>query len=267
MFFLGFPALKLTSGCRITVWLFAVCIILSTCNQADRMTTQRDHHQTGRLSVKVGKPTSGKESIAGLQPLGLDGSKDGLLYLPKGYDAANPAALAVMLHGSGGNPEQGMGLLQRYADAHNILLIAPASRKYTWDVIVSDCFGPDVLFIDQAITQVLLNYSIDPTHIALGGFSDGASYALCLGLTNGDLFTHLIAFSPGFAFTREKHGAPAVFLSHGVNDKVLPIDPCGRQVNHDLLRQGLDVNYLEFDGEHEIPDAISSAAVGWFTES
>jgi phospholipase/carboxylesterase len=34
--------------------------------------------------------------------------------------------------------------------------------------------------------------------VALGGFSDGASYALSLDLTNGDLFASLIAFSPGF---------------------------------------------------------------------
>ncbi len=30
------------------------------------------------------------------------------------------------------------------------------------------------------------------------GFSDGASYALSLGVPNGDLFTHIVAFSPGF---------------------------------------------------------------------
>ncbi|WP_181306906.1 alpha/beta hydrolase [Rufibacter sp. XAAS-G3-1] len=228
------------------------------------MITKRENYNTGRLSSKFGEPTSGKEPTVGLQPLGPDGSKDGLLYVPKGYDAAKPAALAMMLHGSGGNPEQGMGLLQRYADAHNIILIAPASRKYTWDVIVSDSFGPDVIFLDQAIAQVLETYAVDSTHMALGGFSDGASYALCLGLTNGDLFTHLIAFSPGFSFSREKHGSPEVFISHGVNDGVLPIDPCGRQVNHDLQRQGLNVNYLEFDGDHEIPANISQEAIEWF---
>lgn len=228
------------------------------------MTMHRDNYSTGRLMVKFREPTAAKEPMVGLQPLGLDGSKDGLLYVPKGYDASKPAALAVMLHGSGGTPEQGMWLLQRYADAHNLILIAPASRKYTWDVIVSDSFGPDVIFLDQAMTQVLETYTVDPTHLAIGGFSDGASYALCVGLTNGDLFTHLIAFSPGFSFTREKHGSPEVFISHGVNDGVLPIDPCGRQVNHDLQRQGLPVNYLEFDGEHEIPDSISIRAIEWF---
>ncbi|RNI29200.1 alpha/beta hydrolase [Rufibacter latericius] len=224
----------------------------------------RDSYSNGRLTARPSAPTPGKEVYPGIHPLGLDSVKDGLLYVPKGYHASKPAALAVMLHGSGGNPEQGMWLLQKYADTHNLILIAPPSRKYTWDVIVSDSFGPDAIYMDQALKQVFENYAINPGKIAIGGFSDGASYALCMALTNGDLFTHVIAFSPGFAFTREKHGLPAAFLSHGVHDGVLPIDPCGRSVNRELKRQGLQVNYLEFDGEHEIPANVSLAAIEWF---
>ena len=36
------------------------------------------------------------------------------------------------------------------------------------------------------------------TWMCASGFSDGASYALSLGAANGDLFTHIAAFSPGF---------------------------------------------------------------------
>jgi len=52
--------------------------------------------------------------------------------------------------------------------------------------------------------------------VAIQGFSDGASYALSLGLTNGDLFTHVIAFSPGFAAPAEQRGRPRIYVSHGV---------------------------------------------------
>ncbi|MBC3538751.1 alpha/beta hydrolase [Rufibacter sediminis] len=229
------------------------------------MRTSRDSYSTGRLTTRYGVPTpQATAAVPGLHSLGLDSEKDGLLYIPAGYDPSQPAALAVMLHGSGGTPAQGMGLLQRFADTHNLIIIAPASRKYTWDVIVRDSFGPDVIYIDQALHQVFGNYAINPAKVAVGGFSDGASYALCLGLTNGDVFTHVIAFSPGFGFTREKHGAPVLFLSHGTRDKVLPIDPCARQVHRDLSRQGMQVHYLEFDGEHEIPSNISQAAIDWF---
>jgi hypothetical protein len=56
---------------------------------------------------------------------------------------------------------------------------------------------------------------VDPTRLAVGGFSDGTSYALSLGLTNGDLFSHVLAFSPGFAVPARRRGRPRLFLSHG----------------------------------------------------
>ncbi|RNI27160.1 phospholipase [Rufibacter immobilis] len=228
------------------------------------MVTSRDSYKTGRLSTRHSPPTTGKAAKPGLHSLGLDTLKDGLLYVPKGYDPGKPAALAVMLHGSGGDASQGIRLLQRYADVHNLLLIAPASRKYSWDIVASNSFGVDVLMVDQALAQVFAHYAIDPNKVAIGGFSDGASYALCLGLTNGDLFTHIIAFSPGFSYTMETHGSPSVFLSHGTQDGVLPIDRCGRKIQKDLRDQGRNVHYLEFKGEHEIPAQVSAAAVDWF---
>jgi predicted esterase len=228
------------------------------------MATERDKYKTGRITAKTGKPTGTGEAPAGVQRLGLDTQKDGLLYVPRGYHPNRPAALTVMLHGAGGSAEQGLSLLRRYADEHNLILIAPASCSYSWDIIANDAFGPDVLFLEQALAQALATFAIDPAQVAIGGFSDGASYALCLGLTNGDLFTHILAFSPGFSFTRERHGQPAVFISHGVQDPVLPIDPCGRRVDRELRKQGLAVTYQEFAGKHEIPGEVADRAVEWF---
>lgn len=229
--------------------------------------TERDNYRTGRLTTRSVKPTLEAEFATGAQQLDLDNKKDGFIYIPKGYSHNRPAALAVMLHGAGAPAEQGLSLLQRYADDKNIILIAPASREYSWDIIASDAFGPDVIFIDQALALAFENYAIDPAHVAIGGFSDGASYAFCLGLTNGDLFTHIIAFSPGFSYTLEKRGKPAVYISHGIQDPVLPIDPCARRIVPQLQRQGLEVKYTEFDGGHEIPANISESAVAWFTEN
>ncbi len=51
---------------------------------------------------------------------------------------------------------------------------------------------------------------MDAGRVGIGGFSDGASYALSLGLTNGDLFTHVLAFSPGFMRPASQVGRPKV---------------------------------------------------------
>lgn len=56
-------------------------------------------------------------------------------------------------------------------------------------------YGPDVEIMDRALAEVFGNCTVDSTHVAVEGFSDGASFALSVGLTNGDLFTHVIAFS------------------------------------------------------------------------
>lgn len=228
------------------------------------MVTARDQYNTGRLTARPRPALAPDAFTPGVQPLQLARRKDGLLYVPQHYAPGRPAALAVMLHGAGGNAEHGLSLLRNYADEHNIILVAPASRLGSWDLIAAGAFGKDVIFTDQALDLVFRRYAVDPARIAVGGFSDGASYALCLGLTNGDLFTHVIAFSPGFFHTEAEQGNPAVFVSHGTRDRVLPIDPCSRRLVPRLQRKGVPVHYQEFDGEHVIPDRIAADAVAWF---
>ncbi len=99
--------------------------------------------------------------------------------------------------------------------------------------------------------------NVDPKRLALGGFSDGATYALSLGLVNGDLFPRIVAFSPGFIFSGEAHGKPRVFISHGIADEILPIDRCSRVIVPGLKKSGYDVTFREFDGGHEVPRAIA----------
>jgi predicted esterase len=220
----------------------------------------------GRLAARPAPPAApAAVPRPGLQPLDLGGrGRDALLYVPAGYDPATPAPLAVMLHGAGGTAEHGASLLAAVADAAGLVLLAPASRQPTWDVLHGG-FGPDVAFIDAALGAVFARCAIDPARVALGGFSDGASYALSLGLGNGDLFTHLIAFSPGFIAPDEPVGEPRCYVAHGTRDAVLPIDRCSRRIVPQLERAGYEVRYREFEGPHTVPPVIVREAVAWFT--
>ena len=101
--------------------------------------------------------------------------------------------------------------------------------------------------------------------LAVTGFSDGASYALSLGLTNGDLFTHLITFSPGFLAPATKRGKPPVFVSHGNRDGVLPIQETSRRIVPELERDDHEVRYREFDGPHTVLLSVAREALDWFT--
>lgn len=212
------------------------------------------------------RPTPPTETAApGLHPLGLGAARDGLVYVPTGYRPDCPAPLALMLHGAGGNAQHGLAPLRELADAAGLILLAPESRRQTWDVILGG-YGPDVAFLDRALARLFSRYAVDPARLAVGGFSDGASYALSIGMTNGDLFTHLIALSPGFAAPAERRGTPRIFISHGTRDEVLPIEPCSRSLVPRLRRAGYEVDYREFDGGHTVPPSIASAAADWFVE-
>ena len=199
----------------------------------------------------------------GLHSLGVDAERDALLYVPASYQADRPAPLALMLHGAGGNAQHGLSLLMDLADEAGLILLAPQSRRQTWDVLLGG-YGPDVALIDQALTQTFGRYAVDPAHVAVGGFSDGASYALSVGITNGNLFTHVIAFSPGFAAPARQEGKPRLYISHGTHDEVLPIDDCSRRIVPMVQRAGYDVRYHEFDGPHTVPPEIAREGLDWF---
>lgn len=200
----------------------------------------------------------------GLQALGLTTKRDGLLYVPPTYQQEQPAPLVVILHGAGGDAAGGLKLLKHLADANGLILLAPASRQQTWDVI-SGQYGTDIALIDSALDTVFSRYAIAPQRIAVGGFSDGASYALSVGITNGNLFTHVLAFSPGFMVPTRQQGSPRIFISHGTQDTVLPIDRCNRKLVPQLQRAGYDVLYDEFTGTHRVPSPITQEAISWFT--
>jgi len=216
----------------------------------------------GRLRSRPTQPT--EAATSGLHALGLGSNRDGSLYVPEGYQVARPAPLVLMLHGAGGDAEGGLRILQRLAAPFKTILLAVDSRQQTWDIIRGR-YGPDIDFIDRALAQTFQRYAIDANQIAIAGFSDGASYALSVGLTNGDLFNHIIAFSPGFMAPADQVGEPQLFISHGTDDRVLPIDRCSRRIVPQLQQANYDVRYQEFNGGHTVPNAIAQAALEWFT--
>jgi phospholipase/carboxylesterase len=190
------------------------------------------------------------------------GSGGPLLFLPSRLDAT-PAPLVLLLHGAGGRPAQMLPFLEEEAERRGVILLAPKSAGPTWDVI-RDGFGPDVEAIDIALDATFSRFPVDPARVAVGGFSDGASYALSLGVTNGDLFTRVLAFSPGFLASRVRSGRPSIFVSHGTGDPVLPIDRTSRRLVPRLREEGYEVDYREFPGRHEVPAEQVRAALEGF---
>jgi phospholipase/carboxylesterase len=215
-----------------------------------------------RLKARAGTGPFQGASIGLQQSLGLSAGRDGILWVPTGYTPATPAPLLVLLHGATGLSTNWFGSYGTRANARGLIIVAPDSRAFTWDAIHGD-FGADVAFIDAALTATFQKVAVDPNRIAIGGFSDGASYALALGTANGDLFSRIVAYSPGFVPAAERVGKPKLFVSHGLSDTVLPINGASRVIVPRFLADGYDVTYREFEGGHEVPAVISDQALDW----
>ncbi len=212
-----------------------------------------------RLSTRPGAGVTGTLASG---PLGLGtGGRDGVVQMPATRRVA-AVPLLLWLHGAG---QSGAGSLRRIgpaADAAGVVLVAPDSRGRTWDAIRGD-FGEDAEFLNTVLTHVFARVAVDASRITVGGFSDGATYALSIGLANGDLFPQVMGCSPGFIAQAPQQGRPRVFISHGRSDNVLPIDRCSRVIVPRLQSQRYDVTYREFDGVHELPPAIATDAMTW----
>lgn len=216
--------------------------------------------EQARLSARPGRAPA--PLPPGQYQLEIGADRDGWFYIPPGAQAGQDMPLVVLLHGAGGNGRNWDGAI-KYADSLGMVLMAPDSRGATWD-IVRGTFGPDVQFIDEALREVFHHANVDPALVALSGFSDGASYALSLGLSNGDLFTNVIAWSPGFMLLEVPRGRPTIYVSHGTLDPILSFDYTSQVLVPQLRGAGFEVVFEEFDGTHEITMEVAQNAFDWF---
>jgi phospholipase/carboxylesterase len=208
----------------------------------------------------------------GAYPLGLDASparrtgagRDGTLYIPRSAAARTAMPLLVLLHGGGGRADDFRHVFP-LAEEYGVVIVALDSRDNTWDGIDSP-YGPDVVALDAALQRTFRLAAIDSRKVALGGVSDGASYALSLGIANGDLFTHLIAVAAGgVAPPAPAVGRPRIFVAHGTRDNVYSVRLSRSRLVPQLRRDGYEVTYFEFDGPHWMTVEAARHALAWLT--
>jgi poly(3-hydroxybutyrate) depolymerase len=164
------------------------------------------------------------------------------------------------------------------ADARGIVLLAPDSEGATWDAVseaeeLPDRDSPlanklshrfsrsrDADRVEAAIGALGKIIPVDRAHTVLAGFSDGATFALAMGMSRDHPFSAVIAWSPGIAIQTENPArGRRVFVSHGRQDALLKFGvTCGDIVP--LVRsEGGDVTFLPFDGGHDAPKTVKDA--------
>jgi phospholipase/carboxylesterase len=217
----------------------------------------------GRITARPHGPAKSSADLPPGKPinLGLDRERDAILYAPKSPTNA-PLPLLMFLHGATQSADDMAWYLDSAPDETGVAILAPNARATTWDAI-TDSFGPDVQFLNRALERVFEMVNVDASRLAIGGFSDGATYAISLGLINGDIFQRVLGCSPGFVIDGIARGKPSFFISHGTQDNILPIDRCGRQVANALKDRAYEVTFREFNGRHEIPGDVMREGLRW----
>src|SRR4029077_251600 len=225
--------------------------------------------EPGRIVIPAKSST--QTASAGLQKLS---GRNGLLYIPTGD--AEPLPLLVLLHKAGGSASEwfaGGGSYAPYAEKGRFIILAPESPGPTWGTGPKN-WGYDYLAIKRALEEAFARCAIDRNRLAIGGFSDGASYALSLGLANGDVFSYIIALSPGFIVRAQARGRidnnnkvriPLVYIAHGTADNVLPITSTSRIFASSLRKNGYNVEFREFSGGHHLSRQVVDQAMTWLT--
>jgi len=197
-------------------------------------------------------------------------------YVPASAPAHPP--LLVLLHGAGHRQTEMVEHFEAEADARGLVLLAPDSAGETWDAVETAEEPPsidsplanrlshrfvssrDEKRVDAAIADLANIVPIDRNRTVLAGFSDGATFALAMGLSINQHFAAVIAWSPGIAIrdVSPARGRP-VFVSHGRQDPILKFDVSCGEIVPLLQSEGADVTFLPFDGGHDAPPPVKDA--------
>jgi phospholipase/carboxylesterase len=246
---------------RAALLTFIATLALAALPGSSRALEPEAHAQSGpgRIGARPGR--GGGNCEPGEHTLRLDSARTALMRVTPG-GGRRGKALVLVLHGAGGGSRDGLYAFRGATSMRGVVMVAPAAWGSTWSFLR----GPDVdlQFIDQALARAFARCRIDPRRVGIGGFSDGATYALTLGLMNGDLFRGVMALSPGGVLAESAVGKPRVFVSHGARDTILRRSQTSDVIVRELRRVGYRVTYRKFAGGHEAPPAISREAVRWF---
>lgn len=211
-------------------------------------------------------PVAGDDIPIGKWRLGLsDDERDATIYVPKSYKKGTPMPIVVMLHGFRSTAE-GVRSAFPLAEEFGVIVLAPESRDMTWGMEIPG-FDTDSRYIGMAFRWVSEVLTIDPSRVAMAGVSDGANYALNMGLAYGNTFNHLMIFSAGTMAPFRKEGAAKVFLGHGTQDTQMPIDRTGRKFAADLKADGYDLTYREWEGGHGAPVEVMREGFDWLVKT
>lgn len=197
------------------------------------------------------------------------GESRAILLTPTEIDPTKRYPLITVLHGAGRQDEMLVKACRDQPEARDAFFLVPRSQLATWDLIASP-ERADLDFLEYAYDLIYRRYPIDAGRQALLGYSDGASYALSVGLSNPHLFRAVMGWAAGFialdtTFNLDDARKPAVLLEYGTHDEVFPFDRVALPMRENLLKAGYSVEFrVDQGGKHWPSTDFLPEALDWF---
>ena len=188
------------------------------------------------------------------------------LYVPEAWDGQASMPLVVALHGGSGHGRDFLWSWLREARGRNVLVLSPTAQDRTWSIMGGADVDADRL--RETIESVAARYPVDRARVLLTGMSDGATYALLLGLRSGPPFTHLapacgVLHPLLFAGGLDRAQDFPIYLIHGALDWMFPVYTA-RMGRDALLSAGARLVYREIeDLSHTYPRDENPRILEW----
>ncbi|HTO51846.1 MAG TPA: hypothetical protein VMR50_00555 [Myxococcota bacterium] len=198
-----------------------------------------------------------------------NGGSRAVLLTPSEIETDKPYPLITVLHGAGRQDEMLVKAVRDEPDRRRAFFLVPRSVLPTWDLIAS-AERPDLDFLEYAYDLIYRRYPIDCERQALLGYSDGASYALSVGLSNPQHFRAIMAWAAGFialepGFDPNAARKPDLLLEYGTHDPIFPFEHVALPMRANLERAGYSVEWrVDQGGKHWPSPDFLPEALDWF---
>ncbi|HSQ35884.1 MAG TPA: hypothetical protein VLQ89_07835 [Candidatus Binatia bacterium] len=213
-----------------------------------------------------------------------------LVKIPKKIDMTRTYPLLIGLHGNGDNSENMLAVMANTLKKEPLILAAPqgayanfpllSGQHFSWEIQTRDrelWKMADPLVVEnlmQAVQALKEKYPISKVYFL--GFSQGAAYAFLAGFKYPGLAAGVISVGGVFPETGKEYSILdeaeiangvkfRVFIAQGDKDSKIPTG-YGAKTADKLKNLGYEVEYLEYEGGHEISPELLKKIYAWMTK-
>lgn len=197
------------------------------------------------------------------------GAASAVLLTPSRIDPGEQYPLFTVLHGAGRQDKMLVKACRDEPDHRKAFFLVPRSVEPTWDLIVGG-ERSDLEFLEYAYDLIYRRYPVDPERQVLIGYSDGASYALSVALSNPRIFDAALCWAAGFvaldgAAISADDPKPRIYLEYGTHDELFAFESVALPMKENLTRAGYRVEFsVDEGGRHWPAGSFLPEALDWY---